>query len=121
MKMRMIVAGLALAMSGCSTVGSMTSTVGGWFGHGPVKAKPAELVEFKPTVSLLPNVQVWCAYFLPRSAKVEGYKSTWDKLDVTATEDAVEYGTDEYLGYKAASAHSAFTVLGARLAFPIRL
>ncbi len=52
MKMRMIVAGLALAMSGCSTVGSMTSTVGGWFGHGPVKAKPAELVEFKPTASL---------------------------------------------------------------------
>ena len=52
MKMRMMVAGLALVMSGCSTVGSMTSTVGGWFGHGPVKAKPAELVEFKPTASL---------------------------------------------------------------------
>lgn len=52
MKMRMIIAGLALAVSGCSTVGSMTSTVGGWFGHGPAKAKPAELVEFKPTASL---------------------------------------------------------------------
>jgi len=30
----------------------MTSTVGGWFGSGPAKAKPAELVEFKPTATL---------------------------------------------------------------------
>lgn len=52
MKMRLIVAGLALAVSGCSTVGSMTSTVGGWFGHGSPRAKPAELVEFKPTARL---------------------------------------------------------------------
>lgn len=52
MKMRLIVAGLALAVSGCSTVDSMTSTVGGWFGAGPAKAKPAELVEFKPTANL---------------------------------------------------------------------
>lgn len=52
MKMRLIVAGMALALSGCGTVGSMTSTVGGWFGSGPAKAKPAELVEFKPTASL---------------------------------------------------------------------
>lgn len=52
MKMRLIALGLALALSGCSTVGSMTNTVGGWFGAGPAKAKPAELVEFKPTVSL---------------------------------------------------------------------
>ncbi len=51
--MRVMVAGLALALSGCSTVGSMTSTVGGWFGSGPAKAKPAELVEFKPTASLI--------------------------------------------------------------------
>ncbi|MHB1144306.1 MAG: outer membrane protein assembly factor BamB [Thiobacillus sp.] len=50
--MRVIVAGLALALSGCSTVGSMTSTVGGWFGSGPAKAKPAELIEFKPAASL---------------------------------------------------------------------
>jgi outer membrane protein assembly factor BamB len=50
--MRLIVVGLALALSGCSSVGSMTSTVGGWFGSGPAKAKPAELVEFKPTASL---------------------------------------------------------------------
>ncbi|MHB0974877.1 MAG: outer membrane protein assembly factor BamB [Thiobacillus sp.] len=50
--MRLIVAGLALAVSGCSTVGSMTSTVGGWFGHGSPRAKPAELVEFKPTARL---------------------------------------------------------------------
>jgi len=52
MKMRLVIAGLALAASGCSTVGSVTSTVGGWFGSGPAKAKPAELVEFKPTASL---------------------------------------------------------------------
>ncbi|MBT9591053.1 MAG: PQQ-binding-like beta-propeller repeat protein, partial [Thiobacillus sp.] len=45
MKMRLIALGLALALSGCSTVG-------GWFGAGPTKAKPAELVEFKPTVTL---------------------------------------------------------------------
>jgi outer membrane protein assembly factor BamB len=51
-KTHVIVASLALALSGCSAVGSMTSTVGGWFGSGPAKAKPAELVEFKPTASL---------------------------------------------------------------------
>jgi len=51
-KMRLITLGLALALSGCSTVGSMTNTVGGWFGAGPTKAKPAELVDFKPTVNL---------------------------------------------------------------------
>ncbi len=45
MKMRLIVIGLALALSGCSTIG-------GWFGSGPAKAKPAELVEFKPSISL---------------------------------------------------------------------
>lgn len=45
MKMRLMVIGLVLALSGCSTVG-------GWFGSGPAKAKPAELVEFKPTASL---------------------------------------------------------------------
>jgi len=51
-KTRIMIAGLALALSGCSTVGSMSRTVGGWFGSGPAKAKPAELVEFKPTASL---------------------------------------------------------------------
>jgi outer membrane protein assembly factor BamB len=56
--MRVLVAGLALALSGCSTVGSMTSTVGGWFGAGPDKPKPAELVEFKPAASL---VEAWRA------------------------------------------------------------
>jgi outer membrane protein assembly factor BamB len=43
--MRLIVAGLTLALTGCSTVG-------GWFDSGPAKAKPAELVEFKVTASL---------------------------------------------------------------------
>ena len=56
MKMRLMVAALALALSGCSTVGSMTSTVGGWFGSGPAKQKSAELVEFKPSASL---VEAW--------------------------------------------------------------
>jgi outer membrane protein assembly factor BamB len=51
-KMRLMAAGLALVLSGCSTVNSMTSTVGGWFGSGPTKAKPAELVEFKPAATL---------------------------------------------------------------------
>jgi len=55
-KMRLMVAALALALSGCSTVGSMTSTVGGWFGSGPAKQKSAELVEFKPSASL---VEAW--------------------------------------------------------------
>jgi outer membrane protein assembly factor BamB len=45
MKMRLMIVGLALALSGCSTVG-------GWFGSGPAKPKPAELVEFKPSASL---------------------------------------------------------------------
>ena len=52
MNIRLITLGLALALSGCSTVGSMTNTVGGWFGAGPAKAKPAELVDLKPTVNL---------------------------------------------------------------------
>lgn len=47
--MRLLVAGLVLALSGCSTVG-------GWFGAGSAKAKPAELVEFKPAATL---VEVW--------------------------------------------------------------
>jgi outer membrane protein assembly factor BamB len=51
-KMRVMAAGLALVLSGCSTVSSVTDTVGGWFGSGPTKAKPAELVEFKPSASL---------------------------------------------------------------------
>lgn len=44
-RMHIIVAGLMLALSGCSTVG-------GWFGAGPTRAKPAELVEFKPSAEL---------------------------------------------------------------------
>ncbi len=48
----MLVIGVSLALSGCSTVDSMTSTVGGWFGSGSAKAKPAELVEFKPAAKL---------------------------------------------------------------------
>jgi outer membrane protein assembly factor BamB len=51
-KLRLIAVGLTLALSGCGTLDSMTSTVGGWFGGGPSRAKPAELVEFKPTASL---------------------------------------------------------------------
>ena len=43
--MRLIALGLVLALSGCSTVS-------GWFGAGPAKAKPAELVDFKPTINL---------------------------------------------------------------------
>lgn len=51
MKMRLIAMGLVLTLSGCSTIG-------GWFSSGPVKAKPAELVEFKPSASL---VEAWRA------------------------------------------------------------
>lgn len=42
---RLLAASLALAMSGCGTVG-------GWFGSSPARAKPAELVEFKPGATL---------------------------------------------------------------------
>ena len=38
-------AGMALALSGCSTVE-------GWLGSGSTKAKPAELVDFTPTATL---------------------------------------------------------------------
>ena len=48
----LMVTGIALALSGCGTVSSVSNTVGGWFGSGPAKAKPAELVEFKPSVNL---------------------------------------------------------------------
>ncbi|MFO7541857.1 MAG: outer membrane protein assembly factor BamB [Thiobacillus sp.] len=46
-----LVAGLALSVAGCSTVG-------GWFSSGPTKAKPAELVDFKPAATL---VEAWKA------------------------------------------------------------
>lgn len=52
MKTRFALLALALAVTGCSTVGSVTSTVGGWFGAGASKPKPAELVEFKPSAVL---------------------------------------------------------------------
>ena len=48
MRTRLLVAGLLLALSGCSTVG-------GWFGGAP-KVKPAELVDFTPAASL---VEAW--------------------------------------------------------------
>jgi len=49
---RILLAGAALALVGCSTVSSVTGTVGGWFGAGPTRVKPAELVDFKPGVAL---------------------------------------------------------------------
>ena len=45
MKRHLLIAGLALAVTGCSTVS-------GWFGSGAPKAKPAALVEFKPAADL---------------------------------------------------------------------
>jgi outer membrane protein assembly factor BamB len=44
-KVRMLVVGVTLILSACSTVE-------GWLGSGPTKAKPAELAEFKPAASL---------------------------------------------------------------------
>jgi outer membrane protein assembly factor BamB len=44
-KAYLLVAALAAALSGCSTVG-------GWFSPSPTKAKPADLVEFKSTATL---------------------------------------------------------------------
>lgn len=58
MNLRLLAVGLTLTLSGCSTVGSMTSTVGGWFGAGPSRAKPAELVEFKSAATL---IEAWKA------------------------------------------------------------
>ena len=52
MSARLTAAVLALALSGCSAVNSVSHTVGGWFGSGPSKPKPAELVEFKPAATL---------------------------------------------------------------------
>lgn len=62
MKRRLIsmaaTAALAASLAGCSTVksmgGSVSDTVGGWFGSNAAKeaAKPAALVDFKPTVAL---------------------------------------------------------------------
>jgi outer membrane protein assembly factor BamB len=50
--MRLLAASLALVLSGCSTVDSMTETVGSWVGAGPTRAKPAPLVEFTPSAML---------------------------------------------------------------------
>ena len=52
MSARLIAVVLALGLSGCSAVSSVSNTVGGWFGSGPSKPKPAELVEFKPAATL---------------------------------------------------------------------
>jgi outer membrane protein assembly factor BamB len=50
--MRLLAASLALVLSGCSTLDSMTETVGSWVGAGPTRAKPAPLVEFTPSATL---------------------------------------------------------------------
>lgn len=56
MKLRLAMIALTLSLAGCSTVKSVGSsvgdTVGGWFGSNAAKeaAKPAPLVEFKPSV-----------------------------------------------------------------------
>lgn len=51
---------LALALAGCSSIGSLGSsvgnTVGGWFGSGSGKAKPADLVEI---ASARPLTEAW--------------------------------------------------------------
>ncbi|MFP5409415.1 MAG: outer membrane protein assembly factor BamB [Gammaproteobacteria bacterium] len=52
MSARLIAVALALALSGCSAVSSVSNTVGGWFGSGSSRPKPAELVEFKPAATL---------------------------------------------------------------------
>ncbi len=39
-------------LAGCGTVDKMGGWVGGWFGGSAPKQKPAELVEFKPSVNL---------------------------------------------------------------------
>jgi len=58
MKLRLLTVVLMLNLAGCSTVksmgGSVSDTVGGWFGSNAAKeaAKPAALVEFKPTVAI---------------------------------------------------------------------
>ncbi len=45
MNIRLLVAGIALATSGCTTIG-------GWFGSGPSRPEPAELVAFQPKATL---------------------------------------------------------------------
>lgn len=53
MRMKLLlVAGVAAALSGCGTVDKMGGWVGGWFGGGSSKIKPAELTEFKATARL---------------------------------------------------------------------
>jgi outer membrane protein assembly factor BamB len=53
---RMGMVALALLLAGCGTINSMGSsvgnTVGGWFGSGSTRAKPAELVEIKAAIAL---------------------------------------------------------------------
>jgi outer membrane protein assembly factor BamB len=53
---------LVASLSGCSMLGSLggsvSSTVGGWFGSSSTAAKPAPLVAFKPSVALQ---QAWHA------------------------------------------------------------
>lgn len=45
MKTRLLVVGIAFALSGCTTIG-------GWFGSGPSKPEPAKLVAFQPKAAL---------------------------------------------------------------------
>ena len=58
MNLRLITIALALTLTGCGTVksmgGSVSDTLGGWFGSNAAKeaAKPAVLVDFKPTVAV---------------------------------------------------------------------
>jgi len=43
---------LGLSLTGCSTISSGVSSVGSWFSSDKPTAKPAALVEFKPTLSM---------------------------------------------------------------------
>lgn len=52
MRTRLLALSIAWLLSGCSTVDSMTSTIGGWVGSSPAKAKPAPLVEFTAQAGL---------------------------------------------------------------------
>src|SRR5690606_9705297 len=77
------------------------------------------LVELKSAVALLANRNRRVADLLKRTTEVKCNETAWNEFNIAAAEYAIEYGADEYLWSKAASAHGTLPIQRSRACFPI--
>lgn len=108
MKTAPLLAGLLLALSGCSTLSNTASTVGGWFGMGSKPAvKPNDLPQIKPSMTL---TQAW-----------QGTTSAMDRRALVPTLDGdgvfAAGGNGEVVRFQVQNGHQDWkTELGRKLA-----